>query len=113
MTKVISAFHNYVKVPKSDFVIYTGNVMITRYLLDVRKKYYNGKSLKDVMHFASSLGYRLGFFNFSNKMKFHEDLLGLKKTWSVLLFFLWLTSGDTVCKSGAFLVLSPICRRGM
>ena len=39
------------------------------------------------MHCAISLGYGLGFFNFSNKMKFDEDLVGLKKTWGVILFF--------------------------
>jgi hypothetical protein len=91
----------------------TSSVILTRDLPDVRKIYYNGSSLQDGRHFTSSLGYRLAFFNFSNNMRFHEDLMGFKKTWGVILFFLSPMFEDTVCKNVAFLVLSPICRRGM
>jgi len=60
------------------------------------------------MHFTCSLGYRLPFFNFSNKMKFHEDLISLKKTWGVILFFLSLMFVDTVCKTSHFLYIRQL-----
>jgi hypothetical protein len=64
---------------------HTSSVILTLYLLDVKKVLL--WSLQDVMDFASSLGYRLEFFNFSNKMKFHEDLVGLKKLGVSYCFF--------------------------
>jgi len=65
--------------------INTSSVILTRYLLDVRKSITSEFARRHA--FCKSLGKRLAFFNFSNKMKFHEDLVGLKKTWGVILFF--------------------------
>jgi len=115
MTKVISAFSNYANVPKSDWDIYIYRQCDTNSISPgCEKKVLQRKQFARRHAFCKFSGIQARvFFNFSNKMKFHEDLVDLKKTWSVILFFLSLMFDDTVCKNVAFLVLSPICRRGM